>query len=390
MVKDTKLYDILGINPNSSEIDIKKAYYSLSKKWHPDKNDSEDAKIKFQEINQAKDILLDKQKREIYDQTGLTQPEQENPFEHMFMKQFHQFNTENNQDIIDKLIVTLEQLYNEETITYNYSYKSKCSSCDGNGTKNGQNINCTGCDGKGLKIQIIRMGPLVQQIVQPCNICNGKKTVITEENKCNICNGKTFSIKERTIQIPLKSGLKTGNKIQLSGKGHHLKNLRTNLVLIIEEKEHDIFKRKNDNLHISIELKLYQALFGFDKIIHFLDNKKLHISCCGKTDFNTIRKINNYGMKKINSDDYGDLYITFTINLPNFVTLPTDTKTQLKNILQSFDKKEAQNEKDIINDNTLIKTMLIDCDKNNDEDENDEFINFNEIPNMNGSQCTHQ
>lgn len=389
MVKDTKLYDILGISPNATDTEIKKAFYTLSKKWHPDKNDSEDAKIKFQEINQAKDILLDTQKRQMYDELGTINGQNEvNPFGQMFP---FNFNNEKN-DITDRLYVTLEQIYNEETINYTYTYKSKCQTCDGNGTKNKQNMDCEGCEGKGIRIQLLRMGPMVQQILQPCNLCGGRKTVISDDNKCITCSGRTYTMKDRTIQIPLKSGLKTGNKIQLSGKGHHIKNGKTDLILLVEEKDHDIFKRKNNDLYMTMELKLYQALFGFDKVIDFLDNTKLHISCCGKTDFNQKRKLINYGMKSLNSNKKGNLYITFTINLPNFNSLPSDTKNQLKNILQTFDKKEAQNEKDIINDETLIKTMLLDCDKNDDKDENDdeEFMNFNEMPNMNGGQCTHQ
>jgi DnaJ-class molecular chaperone len=176
--------------------------------------------------------------------------------------------------------------------------------------------------------------------------------------------------------------LKTGHKINISNKGHHLKSGRTDLILIINELEHEIFTRKNDNLFMEIELKLYQALFGFDKVINYLDNTKLHISSCGKTDYDTTRKIIGYGMKKNNSSEKGDLYINFTFRLPN-VNSP-----QLKSVLEKFNKEEVELEKEIVNDTSLVNTLLLDCDKIvEDDDENQNENNFQQHENV---QCSQQ
>jgi DnaJ-class molecular chaperone len=215
------------------------------------------------------------------------------------------------------------------------------------------------CDGKGVKIHIIRNGPMIQQTMGHCNLCRGSGSFIDETNKCETCLGERHIIKEKTIQIPLKCGLNHGDKISLEGKGHNFKNMRTDIILIINLLNNDKFRRLNDDLFIDIELKLYQALCGFDKVITHLDDRKLHISCSGKTDFNMTRKITGEGMKKINNGQKkGDLYITFKIVLPN---LSLELKNQLKPILQSIDKQEVINESSITKLPDLTKTIMTDC-----------------------------
>ena len=369
MVKDTKLYDILNIKPDATDNDIKKSYYSLSKIWHPDKNNSEEAKVKFQEIQNAKDILLDVNKRELYDRTGKLNGNEEG----ISMNQFFNFRQEREEiNVIERLNVTLEQIYNEETIPFTYKYKSKCTLCNAN-------IECSSCNGQGIHIKLMQFGPMIQQIVQPCLVCGGRK--INTSYNCSSCK-LGYNMKERTINIPLKSNLKTGHKINISNKGHHLKSGRTDLILIINELEHEIFTRKNDNLFMEIELKLYQALFGFDKVINYLDNTKLHISSCGKTDYDTTRKLVGFGMKKNNSSEKGDLYINFTFRLPNI------NSPQLKSVLEKFNKEEVELEKEIVNDTSLVNTLLLDCDKIVEDD--DENQNENNFQQHEGVQCAQQ
>lgn len=394
MVKDTILYDRLEISPDSTEAQIKKAYNKLSKQWHPDRhvNASQEQKdkatAKFQEIAQAKEVLLDAEKRQIYDQVGMDMfkngmdntdahsgPNPFADFGNIFGAGFPfgmggmgmpgHFNMGPKQsapeNIVENINVTLEQLYKEETVSFSYKQKTHCTKCDGEGSKDGKTTKCSGCDGKGMKVNVVRMGNMIQQSVGECNMCRGKGKIIEESNKCESCNGKCYVIKEKTIQVPLKSGLSHGNKMTLQGKGNQFKNIKTDLILVINEKPHNVFKRIDNNLFVEIELKLYQALFGFDKIITHLDGRKLHISSTAKTDFNTIRKISGEGMKSLQSGNKGDLFIKFTINFPNFANLPSETKSQLKSILQTFDKQEVQTETQVTKTQNLTKTIMSDC-----------------------------
>lgn len=405
MVKDTHLYDVLEVGSDATEAQIKKAYNRLSKIWHPDKHTEPDKKKeateKFQEMTKAKEILLDTEKRKAYDELGMDMfnpknqmppggPNGPNPFAdfgNIFGAGFP-FNMQGGfpgsmgmpgmtrpknmpENIVEQIDVTLEQIYKEESFDLNYKQKVMCTKCDGEGSKNGKPTNCEKCGGKGVQVQVTRMGPMINQSVVNCHHCKGKGKIITDDNKCDCCKGKGYQSKEKTIQIPLKAGLNSGNQIKLEGRGHQLKNAKTDLIVGINIKPHKMYKRYQDDLFVDIDIKLYQALFGFEKIITHLDGRKLHISCSGKTDFNMVRKIPNEGMKSIHSDSKGDLYLRFNINLPNFTTLPADTKNQLKSLLQSFDKIEAQNEANVLKTQNLIKTILSDCKPEQIEQIND-------------------
>jgi len=376
MVKDDTLYKSLEIETNASAGDIKKAYNRLSKIWHPDKHSQSDdskqteAKEKFQAINQAKEILSDPEKREFYDNHGL-EADMNNqsgfdgfpfgeggfsfggggfPFGMPGMQRQQQQQQEN---IIQEINVTLEQLYNEASMDVNYKYKQVCAKCSGEGTKNCKKSKCMQCDGKGVKINIIKRGPMMQQTVGNCNFCKGTGVFIEDNNKCDVCTGTRYIIKDKKISIPLKSELSHGSRISLEGKGHQLKNIKTDLILSINVLEHDKFKRLNNDLFITIELKLYQALFGFNKIINHLDGRKLHINHSGKTEFNCTRKIVGEGLKK-----KGDIYIKFIYTLPN---ISSESKKLLKPILQGIDKHEVQSENVILKIPDLVTTKLADC-----------------------------
>jgi DnaJ-class molecular chaperone len=358
MVKNTTLYDRLNISPISTEEEIKKAFTKLSKIWHPDKHDEstkENATEIFKNINEAKEILLDSKKRLLYDEIGMDIFNNNEPEPEIQIK-----NTQY-KNIIVKINVTLEQLYNEHTIDYTYKYKCSCTACSsrtpnfvGSCTACIDKI-CQSCSGKGVTINIIKFGNMIQQMTVQCNYCSGKGLIV--DNHCNICSGKTFIYKEKTIKIPLKSELSHGSKISLFGKGHQYKNIKTDLIIILNELPHNIFQRYNNDLFINVNLKLYQALFGFEKIITHLDNRKLCISCKTNINFNTIKKIPNEGMKS-----KGDLYIKFFIELSNVKTLNNDNKNQLKTLLQYLDHNEVKNEKSI--DTSIHKINLIDIKEN--------------------------
>jgi DnaJ family protein A protein 2 len=389
MVKDTKLYDVLGLQPNATNEQIKKAYNNLSKQWHPDKHLDEDKKkeatVKFQEINQAKTILMDEEKRKMYDQLGMSMFEHSsdggenmggNPFEHfgnMFggfpfnvnMGGFHNVNMQKKntvEHVVVQIDASLDDIVNKKNINVNYQQKVYCSKCDGEGTKDGKQSKCNGCDGKGIRVNVIRMGPMIQQSVGTCNICNGKGTMIEEENKCSDCKGNGYNLKQKNIQVPLNTGVLFGQDAVVENKGHQFKNQKTHLIIKVREKVHSVYKRNGNDLFVEMELKLYQALFGFDKILNHLDNRKLHVSCSGKTDFNTVRVIQNEGILDPRGNK-GNLFIKFVIKLPNFSSLPTDTRNQLKGILQSFDKSEVLNETNVKKNTETIKTICSDVNQ---------------------------
>jgi len=383
MVKETALYDILEVKPTATKEEITKNGKKLAVKSHPDKhpNNVEMATKKFQDIQEALSILSNDDKRQIYDNYGMDglkgmggdNDEGFNPFGgggfpfggggfpfggfqfggDMFGNMANNRGQER-ENIMKKIDVTLEQIYKEETVNLKYEQKITCNKCNGEGTNDGNKVDCNDCNGKGVRMRTIKMGPMIQQSVAPCTTCNSKGKIVPEHNKCSACTGKCFIMKEKTVQISLKNGFGSGIKMQLEGKGNQINNIKTDLVVVINELEHPIFKRRHSDLIVEIKLKLYQALFGFDKIIEHLDGRKLHIHHTGKTNYGTIRKIQGEGLVDLRTKQKGDLVIKFTFDLPS---IKNET---LQKALMLIDKPESTIEKEIQNQTDLVKTIMMD------------------------------
>jgi DnaJ-class molecular chaperone len=383
MVKDTKLYDILELSPNACESDIEKQYKILARKWHPDKNrgNEELANTKLQEINEAKEILLNPEKRNLYDQFGLDMangnasagPNPEDLFNMFGGGMFGNVRREQEQEnIVIKQEVTLEQIFNEHSIKIDYKQKVCCERCNGATNK------CNICDGKGMRIQIIQMGPMIQQIQSTCGNCRGSGKVVNP-NSCSECSGEGWKLRNVSVNVPLKNGLMSGQQIHMQNLGHQLRDSKTDLIVVIEEKEHGIFKRDNINLVINIELKLFQALFGFDKVITHLDNRQLYIHHNGTTNYGVKKKIVGEGMLDLRTKQRGDLIINFTFKLP-IITKP-DIIQNLQYNLKIVDHEESNKEVEIrVNNSKYIKTTLMDMKEHSEQN------NFRQTQNNGGQR----
>lgn len=403
MVKDTKLYDILEVSPNATEQEINKAFYKLSKVWHPDKNAHriEEATKKFQEISEAKNILSDPQKREMYDKFGTTQEQPGGPgfdpadlFGQMFnnmggmpgMPNF--FRQQNNQqeDCIVEQVVSLDDLYNNKKVNIKYKHKVFCGKCNGTGTKDGKASDCSGCGGKGQKIRIIRQGPMIQQLVSPCDECHGSGETSgkNNDNKCSDCNGNKLLIKETLFEFQLNKNMTNNQKILVNDKGHILKNGRTNLIIIIKEQPHPIFKRQGNDLHMDIKLRLFQAIYGFTKMITHLDGRNILVKYDKMIrNMKTLIKVKNEGI-----GNGGHLYIHISTCMPKIEKLDEQENTILKKLLVKAHISEFQKEQNIIkNSDKLVSSALEEIDETDDENDDNEEQNGPQGPQ--GVQCVH-
>lgn len=366
MVKDTILYDRLGVQSDATEAQIKKAFLQLSKIWHPDKHleqeQKEEASTKFKEIQEAKEILVDTQKRSMYDNIGIailnqSSNEQQgqghghpfggfpfpgHPFPgHPFHGHFGMPNGENQPNpIIHNEKVTLEQIEKEETISITYPCDYSCTSCFGEGTTNGNPNLCTMCQGKGKRVQVIRMGNMIQQTVIDCTQCLGKGKVIDLSTMCSECNGQGKTSRMKTRFIPLKAGLESGNKIHLQSKGNHLKfGVRSDLIVIIHVVAHPIFKHHQRDLITLVPLTIYQAIYGFTIHLTMPNGSLLLLQSTKPTESHTVLCYPNEGLKVLNANQKGNLYVIFTIRLPDVQTIP-----EYKVLLQSLDPSTVQKE----------------------------------------------
>ena len=333
----TNYYDLLGVNKDASDDEIKKSYKKLAMKYHPDrnKNNKEDAEKKFKDISNAYNILSDKNKKQIYDQFGEEGLQggmgagNFNPFS-MFEEMFgnnqgfnfnmnHNNHNNNNKPEVKKIKISLNDLYIGKTMSFNItrtvldeSKKNLISSC---------NI----CNGSGVEVKIQQFGPMIQQMQGPCSACGG--------------TGKTFkneylkTIKEK-ISITIEKGMCNGEQIILKNKGNfNVNSMKNNdLVFVIIEEEHSILKRIDNNLILGLDINLIDALVGFSFVFKHLDNSEFIISSNNIIKNDEIKIIKNKGMPFNNhSNIFGDLIIKFNIIYPN--SIDQQHQNILKNIL---------------------------------------------------------
>jgi len=291
MVKETAYYDILGVKPNSSSDDLKKAYRKLALQYHPDKNPNEGEK--FKQISQAYEVLSDPEKRQIYDEGGEAAIKKggggggfQSP-----MDLFDMFfgggsfssgrrRERRGKDLVHQMSVTLEELYNGVTRKLALQKSIICDKCEGRGGKKGAVEKCQNCRGNGIEVKIHMIAPgMAQQIEQVCTNCHGQGEIIAAKDRCKTCNGKKTVRDRKILEVHIEKGMRDGQKIVFSGEGDQEPDLQPgDIVIVLEEQDHPLFKRKKQDLIMRMPLQLVEALCGFQKVIKTLDNRDLVVT----------------------------------------------------------------------------------------------------------------
>jgi len=247
----TKFYKLLEVDKNASDSEIKKAYRKLAVKHHPDKGGDPE---KFKEITHAYEVLSDSDKRSRYDQFGEEGLEEGGGgdggdiFEAFFGggggRRGGPKKRQKTKDVVQNLKVTLEQMYSGATkkmaITRQVIDKKK-------GVQE-----CRECDGRGVKIEVVRMGPMIQQMQSQCNACGG--------------TGKTFQTKQEreVLEVHIQKGSPDGHKVQFREMAdEHPEADAGDVVFVLKQQEHAVFKRKGADLFVEKTISLQEALCGF-------------------------------------------------------------------------------------------------------------------------------
>lgn len=345
-VDNEGLYKLLGVAKDADENEIKKAYKKLALKHHPDKGGDVE---KFKEISAAAEILSDPEKRKIYDQYGKEGLEREGgggegqSAEDIFSMFFGggrrsrgQSGPQKGEDIQHPLKVALDDLYNGKTIRLAINRNKLCEECDGRGGKPGAEKNCSDCNGRGARIQLRQIGPgMVQQIQTACPTCKGSCKIIDEKDKCKSCKGKKVYKDRKVMEVVVEKGMKNGQKIRFAGEADEAPGtIPGDVIFIVQEKEHDSFKRKGNDLILSLELTLSESLCGFTRVITHLDNRLLRIDSnpgqIVKPD--DVRLIQGEGMPLHgNPFTKGRLFVHFKVTFPP--SLPLSAVNAIKAVL---------------------------------------------------------
>jgi len=341
-VDNTGFYTLLGVEKNAEEAEIRRNYKKLALKHHPDRGGDPE---KFKEIQGAYDVLVDPEKRKIYDQVGKEGLESgdsgggggDDILSHFFggggRRERGPTKTE---DIVHTIKASLEDMYNGKTARLAINRNKPCPDCEGRGGKVGCERDCSDCNGRGIKVSLRQIGPgMVQQMQTTCPGCKGAGKVITERDKCRSCSGSKVYKDKKVLEVNIEKGMKNGQKIKFSGEADETPgSIPGDVVIVLQEKEHDVFKRKGADLVISLNLQLSEALCGFVKTITHLDGRLLKIESPPGTvmPHESVRVIQGEGMPYHgNPFTKGRLFIQFKVIFPK--TLPVRAITALDAVL---------------------------------------------------------
>lgn len=330
-------YKILGVEKSASKDDIKKAFYKLAHKFHPDKKDGDESK--FKEVNEAYQILSNEEKRRQYDSYGRVfegggAQGGAGGFEGFNPQDFQGFDFGNLGDIfgdffagqggsrvkrgrdisIEINIPFAEAVFGSERkilITKN----STCGTCSGNGAKPGtKQKKCATCNGQGKFHETKKSFIGVFTSVRECDVCGGLGTV--PEEKCGVCRGSGIIRKQEEITVRVPSGIENGEMIRLSGVGEALTHgVSGDLYVKINVTPDPVFSREGHNLVMSLPIKLSEALLGAERDIKTLDGS-ISVKIPEGVSVGEILRIKGKGIP-LAPGKRGDLLIKLNIKLPN-------------------------------------------------------------------------
>lgn len=347
MVVESRYYDVLGISPNATQEEIKKAYKKLALMHHPDKDGSDGEK--FKEISQAFQVLGDPRKRQLYDEHGeQAVSEGAGPGDfHSPMDIFEMFfgggggrsrGPTRGKDTVYQLPVKLEDLYNGAVRKLAINRNNLCPKCDGRGGKPGAVQTCRTCNGTGVetRIQQLAVG-YFQQIQHTCPTCHGRREVIDPKNSCKNCQGAKVVREKKIVEVHIDPGMVNGKTIRFSSEGDREPGIEPgDIVIVINEQDHDRFVRRSSDLICTMQLSLSEAICGFRRTIETLDKRTLvFTSKPGEViKNNEYREISGEGMPQYkNPFEKGKLIIRFVVAFPPDNFLPPELLDQLRSLL---------------------------------------------------------
>ncbi|KAL2010409.1 hypothetical protein VTN00DRAFT_6216 [Thermoascus crustaceus] len=357
MVAETKLYDSLGIKPDASQDEIRKAYRKAALRWHPDKNkDNPQAAEKFKEVSQAYEVLSDPEKRKVYDQFGLDYLLRGGPapspggggpsFEGGMPGGFAFGGMPGGGGTRTFHFTTGPgggggfRFSSADDIFRNFAKGGGAGMMDDEDifTMLGGGLG-GGARGRGPSgFQQARRAPTPEPTVVEKElpltleeIFRGTTKKVTTKSKTFDPSGKR-SVQEVTLEANIKPGLRAGSKIKYKGVGDQEEGGRQDVHLIVTEKEHPVFKRQGDNLITNVELTLKEALTGWDRIVRTIDGKSIRVSKPGPTQPGHEERYPGLGMtisKK--PSERGDLIVKVNVKFPT--TLSASQKDILRDVL---------------------------------------------------------
>jgi len=340
MAQKRDFYEILGVNRDASDDDIKKSYRKLAMKHHPDRNpDSKEAEDKFKEAKEAYEMLSDPEKRRAYDAYGHAgvNPQMgggpggfsgqggfSDAFGDIFGEIFGGANGRGGRsagggqqvyrgsDLRYNMEITLEQAARGTETKIRIPALEECEVCHGTGAKPGTSAKtCGTCGGVGQ----VRMQQGFFSIQQTCPTCHGTGKVIPDP--CKACDGVGRVKKHKTLSVKIPSGVDDGDRIRLTGEGEAGVNGGPpgDLYVVVQLKAHAVFQREGADLHCEMPISFSMAALGGEINIPTLDGEA-KIKIPPETQSGQVFRLRGKGIKPIRQTSAGDLMCHVVVETP--------------------------------------------------------------------------
>lgn len=335
-------YEVLGVSKDATDIEIKSAFRKLAKQYHPDVSKEENAEEKFKEIQEAYAVLSDENKRKQYDQFGhaafdgaaggaggfggfdASGFDFSDIFDSIFGSGFgfgggssSSTRARSGNDRLMRIRLTFEEAVFGCEKDLKLEVSEKCDECNGKGGFNEET--CPTCHGSGTVTaeQRTLFGTFMSKTT--CSKCNGKGK--SYEKVCSKCHGRGNVVTNKTITVNIPSGVDTGNRLRLSGKGEAGINGGANGDLYLEfvVEEHDIYNRDGNDIYLTVPLTITEAVLGCKKEIPTIHgNIKLSIPSGSNTG--DKQRIKGKGIKNETTRSQGDMYIILDVRIPKRIS----------------------------------------------------------------------
>ena len=349
-------YEVLGVERSASQEDIKKSYRGLARRYHPDVSDEPDAEIRFKEINEAYQILSDSQKRATYDRYGHTAPNGgfdfgfRDPFD-IFEEMFgglggfggsRRRGPRRGADLRYELKLSFREAVFGSDKEIEVSRTEICPSCNGQRAEPGTTpVRCTECNGTGQvrRVQRSILGSFVS--VANCPVCGGSGETIP--TPCTECSGTGAVRVDRKLSVTIPPGVDHGTQIRLAGEGElgQQSGPSGNLYVVLNVAPDPIFKRRNDDVLVEMEVNIAQATLGADVSVPTLEGDDV-IEIEPGTQNGTILRLRNKGVPHLRKNGRGDQLVLVHVAIPT--KLSREQKQLFRELAKTLDPEGVRQE----------------------------------------------
>ena len=336
-------YEVLGISKDASDAEIKKAYRTMAKKYHPDMNPGDaEAEAKFKEVNEAYAVLSDADKKSQYDRFGHSAFDQGGQggyggaygadfgdlgdiFGSIFGGGFAGFGSSRQtrnaptrgDDVVVRVTISFEEAAFGIKKDISFQRVQKCPECDGSGAAKGSSAEtCQTCKGSGQKRVVQRIGGMSFQSTTTCDSCRGTGKII--KKPCSNCRSTGYVKVNKTLSVNIPAGIGDGERIALRAQGCDGRNggPAGDLIIQVNVKRHSYFERDGVNVYCEVPITVSEAILGAEIEVPTLEGKHKFVIPEG-TQTGTQFTLKQKGIPFVNnSNRRGDLIFTVVVEIP--------------------------------------------------------------------------